>query len=69
MIVWNAHLINSGQMPVLRTRDTDFFFERKVLQSEAALRALRIPAQDQPRMAADRAGQQRGLVVSALAQT
>ena len=36
MIVWNAHLINSGQMPVLRTRDTDFFFERKVLQSEAA---------------------------------
>ena len=33
MIVWNAHLINSGQMPVLRTRDTDFFFERKVLQS------------------------------------
>lgn len=36
MIVWNAHLINSGQMPVLRTRDTDFFFERKILQSEAA---------------------------------
>ena len=36
MIVWNAHLINSGQMPVLRTRNTDFFFERKALQSEAA---------------------------------
>ena len=36
MIVWNAHLINSGQMPILRTRDTDFFFERKALQSDAA---------------------------------
>ena len=36
MIVWNAHLINGGQMPILRTRDTDFFFERKALQSEAA---------------------------------
>ena len=36
MIVWNAHLINGGKMPILRTRDTDFFFERKALQSEAA---------------------------------
>ena len=36
MIVWNAHLINSGEMPVLRTRNTDFFFERKQLQSDAA---------------------------------
>ena len=36
MIVWNAHLINNGEMPVLRTRETDFFFERKVMQSDAA---------------------------------
>lgn len=36
MIVWNAHRINRGEMPVLKTRDTDFFFERKALQSEAA---------------------------------
>lgn len=36
MIVWNAHLINQGEMPVLRKRDTDFFFERRALQSEAA---------------------------------
>ena len=36
MIVWNAHLINNGEMPVFKSRDTDFFFERKYLQSEAA---------------------------------
>ena len=36
MIVLNAHRINSGEMPVLRTRDTDFFFERKMLQTDAA---------------------------------
>lgn len=36
MIVLNAHRINSGEMPILRTRETDFFFERKTLQSEAA---------------------------------
>lgn len=36
MIVLNAHRINSGELPVLRTRNTDFFFERKVLQSDAA---------------------------------
>lgn len=36
MIVWNAHLINNGEMPVLRNRDTDFFFERKAMQSAAA---------------------------------
>lgn len=36
MIVLNAHRINNGEMPVLRTRDTDFFFEKKYLQSEAA---------------------------------
>ena len=32
MIVLNAHRINNGENPVLRTRDTDFFFERKMLQ-------------------------------------
>jgi len=36
MIVLNAHRINSGEMPVLRTRETDFFFERKMLQTDAA---------------------------------
>lgn len=36
MIVLNAHRINSGQMPILRTRETDFFFERKLMQSDTA---------------------------------
>ena len=36
MIVLNAHRINSGELPVLRSRDTDFFFERRMLQSDAA---------------------------------
>ncbi|NLO85734.1 MAG: ATP-dependent RecD-like DNA helicase [Clostridiales bacterium] len=36
MIVLNAHRINSGEMPMLKNRDTDFFFERKVMQSQAA---------------------------------
>jgi len=36
MIVLNAHRINNGELPVLKTRETDFFFERKVAQSEAA---------------------------------
>ena len=36
MIVLNAHRINHGEMPVLKTRDTDFFFERRALPSEAA---------------------------------
>ena len=36
MIVLNAHRINNGELPILRTRETDFFFERKVMQSDAA---------------------------------
>ena len=36
MIVLNAHRINHGEMPVLKSRGTDFFFERKAYQSEAA---------------------------------
>ncbi|MEG0640784.1 MAG: ATP-dependent RecD-like DNA helicase [Clostridia bacterium] len=36
MIVLNAHRINNGEMPVLKSRNTDFFFEKKALQSEAA---------------------------------
>ncbi|MEG2251994.1 MAG: ATP-dependent RecD-like DNA helicase [Clostridia bacterium] len=36
MIVLNAHRINHGEMPLLRNKDTDFFFERKTMQSEAA---------------------------------
>jgi exodeoxyribonuclease V alpha subunit len=36
MIVLNAHRINHGEMPLLKNRDTDFFFEKKTYQSEAA---------------------------------
>ena len=36
MIVWNAHLINSGEMPELRSRNTDFFFERKATMAQTA---------------------------------
>ncbi len=36
MIVVNAHRINEGQTPTLNGKNTDFFFERKVSQSEAA---------------------------------
>ena len=35
-IVWNAHLIKSGKMPVLNEKGTDFFFERKLSVSDAA---------------------------------
>lgn len=35
-IVVNAHLINSGQMPVLNGKGTDFFFERKTALADAA---------------------------------
>ena len=35
-IVLNAHLINSGKMPILNGKGTDFFFERKTALAEAA---------------------------------
>ena len=35
-IVLNAHLINSGKMPLLNEKGTDFFFERKISLDEAA---------------------------------
>ena len=35
-IVLNAHLINSGKMPLLNEKGTDFFFERKISLAEAA---------------------------------
>jgi exodeoxyribonuclease V alpha subunit len=35
-IVLNAHLINSGKMPVLNGKGTDFFFERKLSLADAA---------------------------------
>jgi len=35
-IVLNAHLINSGKMPILNEKGTDFFFERKLSLSAAA---------------------------------
>ena len=48
-IVLNAHLVNSGQMPVLNEKGTDFFFERKpsavdAASSIAALATRRLPA-------------------------
>ncbi len=36
MIVLNAHRINHGELPVLNAKNADFFFERKMLQTEAA---------------------------------
>lgn len=36
MIVLNAHAINHGEMPVLRSKDTDFFYVERTYQSEAA---------------------------------
>lgn len=36
MIVMNAHRINEGEQPVLNGRGSDFFFERRLSQSEAA---------------------------------
>jgi exodeoxyribonuclease V alpha subunit len=36
MIVLNAHRINEGELPVLNARGTDFFFERRATQAEAA---------------------------------
>ena len=35
-IVLNAHLINSGKMPLLNAKNTDFFFERRTSLAEAA---------------------------------
>ena len=35
-IVLNAHLINSGKMPVLNEKGTDFFFERRLSLAAAA---------------------------------
>ena len=48
MIVVNAHRINHGQSPILNKKGSDFFFERRVLASQAAqtiveLCARRIP--------------------------
>ena len=49
MIVLNAHRINHGELPVLRTRDTDFFFERKPLQTDAAQTICTLLAQRLPK--------------------
>ena len=48
-IVLNAHLINSGRMPVLNEKGTDFFFERRLsvvdaARSITALVTRRLPA-------------------------
>lgn len=49
MIVLNAHRINNGQMPVLDNKSTDFFFESRATQEDAAASVLalctrRLPA-------------------------
>ena len=36
MIVVNAHRINQGEMPALNRKQSDFFFERRLNQTEAA---------------------------------
>ena len=36
MIVYNAHLINSGEMPRMNAKGSDFFFERQTMPSDAA---------------------------------
>ncbi len=36
MIVVNAHRINEGEMPTLNAKGTDFFFERRATQTDAA---------------------------------
>lgn len=48
-IVLNAHRINAGEMPVLRNKDTDFFFERRhtpsqIADSVASLCVSRLPS-------------------------
>ena len=49
MIVMNAHRINQGEMPVLNRKGSDFFFDRRLNQDEAArtivsLCSARLPA-------------------------
>ncbi len=36
MIVLNAHRINSGELPILNSRDSDVFLEKKIALSDAA---------------------------------
>ena len=48
MIVQNAHLINRGEYPIVRTRDTDFFLERResmraAVESVVQLVTTRLP--------------------------
>lgn len=49
MIVLNAHRINRGEMPVLRAQNTDFFFERKAIQSAAAVTVTQLIKERLPR--------------------
>ena len=47
-IVVNAHRINSGEMPIIQNRDTDFFFEKReslpaIADSVCALVTTRLP--------------------------
>jgi exodeoxyribonuclease V alpha subunit len=42
MIVWNAHLINQGKLPVMNRRQSDFFFERKESISDTVESVLRL---------------------------
>ena len=49
LIVLNAHRINQGEMPVLNQKGSDFFFERKYAQEEAAETIVGLCTQRLPR--------------------
>ena len=48
-IVVNAHRINHGEMPLLNEKGTDFFFQRKMLFSEAAATIVSLVTQRLPK--------------------
>ena len=48
-IVVNAHRINRGEYPEIRTRDTDFFLERRQTAAEAAASVVALVKQRLPR--------------------
>ncbi len=51
LIITNAHRINSGEMPLLTNRDTDFFFDSQSDQKEMLKRVLEMVTITVPRYA------------------
>ena len=49
MIVQNAHLINRGEYPIVRTRDTDFFLERRESMRAAVESVVQLVTKRLPR--------------------